>query len=181
MAFLLIIPMIALLIFAIICTKKQKNLRGFYKQLGLVSNVQLFFTGCFLAAGVLGVISLIIFLAAGIFRDSFANLIPPIVVLIISLVVGVLMFINAKKKLPPELQKHLLRDCIIIYLGLGFRIEFFVLGIFLHTWFAVNAPEEYVLNDGRTVYKYPMSKDAYDCHGCKVGTFTNDNQSIIMN
>ena len=181
MAFLLIIPMIAFLVFAIICTKKQKKLRGFYKQLGLVSNVQLFFTGCFLLAGVLGVISLVIFLAAGIIKGSFVNLIPPIVVLAISLAAGVLMFINARQKLTPELQKHLLRDCIIIYLGLIFRIEFFILAIVLHTWFAVNAPEEFVLNDGRTVYKYPMSKDAYDCHGCKVGTFTNDNQSIILN
>lgn len=178
MTFLIIIGLIALLVISIMCSKKQMALRGFYQRLGLVSNLQLFFTGCFILGGVLGVILLLLSLAAGIFKNPI-EIIPSIVVFIISLVAGVLMYINAKKKLP-ELQKYLLRDCIIIFLGFYFRISFFILVIFINTWFTVNAPEEFMLNDGRIVYKYPMSNEAYDCHGWIIGTLTSDNKNITM-
>ena len=57
--------------------------------------------------------------------------------------------------------------------GLMGKIEFFILALFVYTWFTLNEPTAYEV-DGQVVYTFPGSRDLYDCHGCKVGVASDD-------
>ena len=173
MLYLLLALYVVLFVFMIISMKKEKAIIGFYKAQGLFGRAYAYFFCDFLAVGICVIVASIISSDMIISEIGVIGLLAGIIFGLALIGVSVLMYIRVYKKCPGELRKRLFMDLLMAAVGFSTRVALFVLVIFIHTWFELNKPTEYVVN-GRTVYAYPGSKDLYDSSGFKVGEANDD-------
>lgn len=175
MPLLILAVSVGFLVFIIISMRKEKDIIGFYKAQGIFGRAYAFFAVDFLFGGLCTVAGGIIIAvtqkqgAAGVMIALGA----------VMAAIGVLMYLFVYKKCTGELKKRVCLDLTMAGLGFAGRIEFFILALFVHTWFTLNEPTAYEIN-GQTVYAFPGSRDLYDCHGCKVGVANDDYSKAIM-
>lgn len=139
----------------------------------------MYFMGAFLIGGALSVVAGIVNVFSGIEGAELWTMVAVLAASVIFVCIGILMHVKAKKKLSPELQKRVLRDSFVVCLGLSIRIFLIIIAFFIRTWFELHNPDEYTLEDGRTVYRYPGSDEAYDAYGYKIGKFVDDNKVVL--
>lgn len=75
----------------------------------------------------------------------------------------------------------MLRDMIIIALGATLRFSLFFVGFLFKTWFELNKPRAYVLEDGTETYMYPGSSVVYNKRtGQRIGMANSSNDKVTL-
>ncbi len=148
MQFGMIVPMLIYLVFAFVCFLKEPKITGYYKVTGIYGRIYAYFSIAFLC----GVPLIIVGLVTGQIPSS--QTILWIIMLIVFAAVTFFMYYRVYKKSPDFMKKRCLVDLTVSGFGTAFRVSFFVLRLFIGTWWTVNVPEQYVLQNGQQVYVF---------------------------
>lgn len=189
---LVILVAATILLFALMVygMRKEKSLSGFYKSINVCGRWYSWFTMDLILVGVGSLIALPVLIVLNVLGKldkvsaemggSFSSIIITFALAaVIFIPAGFLMFKHAYKKCPEELQKRLFRDMVVIFFGVTFRLDLFILMFIIKGWWGMNAPVEYTV-DGRTVYAFPGSDDLYDDDGNCVGKANAERTSAVM-
>ena len=194
MAVVVLIVGVAVIGAAVLCAKKEKELSGFYKAINVCGRVWAFLTGNFLVTGVGSAIAVPILVVLmisgkeeqvaalmgmeGSAGEPFMVMLTFVICAVICLALGLLMYKSALKKCPDQLKKGFLKDIMIIYFGLIFRLSFFFM-IFIYgmMWWQ-SRKTEYTVN-GKKAYTYGNDDTLYDEYGNVVGRKSGSDQAVM--
>lgn len=194
MAVVIIVVGIVFIGVAILCAKKEKELSGFYKAINVCGRVWAFLTGNFLLTGVGCVIAVPILLVLmitgkgeqvaalmgteGTSGGAFMVVLTFIICAVICLAFGLFMYKRALKKCPDQLKKGFLKDIMIIYFGLIFRLSFFFMVFVYGMMWWQSRRTEYTIN-GKKAYTYGNDDTLYDEYGNVVGRKSGSDQAFM--
>ena len=189
LAVLVIVVVLALFFAAFKCTRREKELVGFYKAIHVCGRWYNFFMMDILLAGALYAVGCPVVLVIMFIKNAtekqmgwgqliFGSTIG-IVFSAAIFGVGLLMYRHALKKVPDDLKKGFFKDALIMFFGTNFRLAFFFIGILFYTQWWQNRPVAYTVN-GKVCYSYgELSDDLYDEHGWKVGRKSGSDTAVM--
>lgn len=182
-AIIMLVVAIAFFVMVFACIRKEKNLVGFYSQLGVCGRWYAFITGDFLLVGVGAPVACIVVSVMkllGMMEDFlWVNLLSFLGAALVALPIGLLMLHRAQKKCPEALRGRLVKDMIIIMVGTSFRLGLFFMAFLIHAWWKANQPVAYEV-DGKVYYAYPGSEELYDEYGIHRGKMNASHDRAIM-
>lgn len=165
----LIIILAAIWIVCLYCFFKEKNITGMYKVSGIYGRIYAYFAVNLAVGGVA-------FLGA-IFTGE-TNTGTDIVTGAVALGVSVFLYWRVYSKSPDFLKKRCLRDLTISGFGATLRVTLWFMRIFVSTWWAVSAPDEYELDNGMKVFVFPDGM-VYDANLGRFGKASENRESVI--
>ena len=181
-AIVLLVASVLFLGLVALCIRKEKDLVGFYSQIGVCGRWYAFITGDLLLVGIgapiAGVVAGILKLR-GVMEDMpIETLLAFPLAAVIALPLGLLLLRRAQKKCPEALRKHLVIDMVIMMVGTSFRLGLFFMAFIAHMWWKSNQPRYYEIN-GKTYYAYPGTERLYDDNGNEAGKLVDSDHAIM--
>lgn len=167
----------ALVMFGIMfwAMNREPKISGFYSQLRICGRWGAFFAIYLMLVAVVAVVMSVVLLFSEASADA-GTVVGIVGAGAVCFLLGFFLYRRIHKKCPESLRKRLLWDMIVVCFGVLFRISFFVMAFVFETWWLYTAPTVYEV-DGKTVYRYPGSKELYDEYGFHAGKL--DNSGIV--
>ena len=149
-----------LIILAVVTMKKEKNLLGFYRVVGLFGRGYAVLTLLLLLAG------LAIAVAAALLLLLTEREQTEILIFFgagfLLLIVGIILVERLRAKCRGKLRRRLTGDLLLCGCGGFFRIVLFPVGLLFPSWWEMKHPEEFIMDDGDSVYALPGSRSLYN-------------------
>ena len=151
---------------AAVTMKKEKTLLGFYRAVGLFGRGYAVITLLLLLAGlVLAVMAALLLLLTE--REQTEGLIVFGAGFVL-LLVAIILVERLRAKCAGKLRRRLTKDLLLCGCGGFFRVALFLVGLLYPAWWDVKHPEEFIMDDGDSVYALPGSRSLYNDHAQRV-------------
>ncbi len=148
------------IIIAAATMKREKKLLGFYRAVGLFDRGYAVFTLLLLVAGfAIAVTAALLLLLTE--REQTEILIFFGVGFLL-LIVGIVLVERLRAKCAGKLRRRLTKDLLLCGCGGFFRVALFLVGLLYPAWWDAKHPEEFILDDGDSVYALPGSRSLYN-------------------
>lgn len=176
--------LVGFLVISLLCARKESELVGFYKSIGVTGRWYNVIMVLFFIGGIVYTIVYPILFFIGKLEKVFKVYISlGELFLYMLLGIGILLLVmfvykRALNRVPEKLKKYFLRDVIIMFWGTMMKITLFIFAIcgFLH-WWSVR-PRAYTV-DGRTCYSYGNSDELYDENGVNIGLKNGEDEAFL--
>ena len=148
------------IIIAAATMKREKKLLGFYRAVGLFDRGYAVFTLLLLVAGfAIAVTAALLLLLTE--REQTEILIFFGVGFLL-LVVGIILVERLRAKCRGKLRRRLTKDLLLCGCGGFFRVALFLVGLLFPTWWEMQHPVEFIMDDGDSVYALPGTRSLYN-------------------
>ena len=149
-----------LIIIAAVTMKREKKLLGFYRAVGLFDRGYAVITLLLLVAGFAIAVAAVLLLL--LTEREQTEILIFFGVGFLLLVVGIVLVERLRAKCAGKLRRRLTKDLLLCGCGGFFRVALFLVGLLYPAWWDAKHPEEFILDDGDSVYALPGSRSLYN-------------------
>lgn len=149
-----------LIILAAVTMKQEKKLLGFYRAVGLFGRGYAVFTLLLLLAGLaIAVASALLLLLT---ERGQTEILIFFGVGFLLLIVGIILIERLRLRCRGKLRRRLTGDLLLCGCGGFFRVALFLVALLFPSWWEMQHPEEFIMDDGDSVYALPGSRSLYN-------------------